>query len=137
MRTLFSRVGTLTWNREFTQREISNSQSQMVDVPDELAIEIDVNGSPVTVEEAHWFICFVPDFSGNGGIPSPTPGTSMCSRCAWSTTIRGWLVEPWWTRLMVNALTLHEAMRFLRWGAAGDIPEVREAIPGRGSQVRG
>jgi hypothetical protein len=47
------------------------------------------------------------------------------------------LVESWWTRMMVSVLTLDEALKFLRWGAAGDILLVREAVPGRGNQVRG
>ena len=42
------------------------------------------------------------------------------------------LVEPWWTRLMVNVLTLDEAIKFLRWGSVGNILKVRESIPGEG-----
>jgi hypothetical protein len=47
------------------------------------------------------------------------------------------IVEPWWTRMMVTVVPLDEAVKFLRWGAVGDILQVREAIPGRGDQARG
>jgi len=47
------------------------------------------------------------------------------------------LFEPWWTRMLLTELTLDEAVKFLRWGASGDILQVREAIPGNGNQVRG
>jgi hypothetical protein len=47
------------------------------------------------------------------------------------------LVEPWWTRMMVTILPPADAVRFLRWGATGDILRVREAVPGKASQLRG
>jgi hypothetical protein len=47
------------------------------------------------------------------------------------------LFEPWWTRIMVTALTMDEALKFLRWGAVGSILKVEERIPGDGSQTRG
>lgn len=47
------------------------------------------------------------------------------------------LVESWWTRMLVSVLTPDEALKFLRWGASGDILQVREAVPGRGNQLRG
>jgi hypothetical protein len=39
--------------------------------------------------------------------------------------------------MLVSVLTLDEAVKFLRWGAAGNILQVREAIPGNGNQARG
>jgi hypothetical protein len=38
---------------------------------------------------------------------------------------------------MVNVLTLEQAIKFVRWGAAGHVLKVREAVPGRASQMRG
>ncbi len=38
---------------------------------------------------------------------------------------------------MVTLLSLADAVKFLRWGACGDILRVREAVPGRGNQARG
>lgn len=49
-----------------------------------------------------------------------------------------WLIfEPWWNRIMVTTLGIDEAVKFLRWGAAGSILKVRERIQGNGSQARG
>jgi len=38
---------------------------------------------------------------------------------------------------MITALRTDEAVKFLRWGAAGSILRVTERIPGSGSQARG
>lgn len=38
---------------------------------------------------------------------------------------------------MVTILPPADAVKFLRWGATGDILRVREAVPGRASQMRG
>lgn len=102
-----------------------------------LSQEIDANGSPVTIEQATWFVCFVP------GLQKQWWHRFAHEKHRHVFAIRKvrddtWLlVEPWWTRLMVNVLTFDEAVKFLRWGAAGDILEVAESIPGRGSQARG
>lgn len=39
--------------------------------------------------------------------------------------------------MMVTILPPADAVRFLRWGATGDILRVREAVPGKASQIRG
>jgi hypothetical protein len=39
--------------------------------------------------------------------------------------------------MMVTILPPADAVRFLRWGATGDILRVREAVPGKASQLRG
>lgn len=101
------------------------------------SIEVDANGSPVTIEASTWFICFVP------GLRRQWWHRFADTRHKHVFALRplgdgNWLlVEPWWTRLMVNVLPLDQAVKFLRWGAAGDILKVRESIPGRGSQLRG
>lgn len=106
-------------------------------VAEALAIELDEHGSPVTRPAACWLVCFVPGLK-------PQWWHRFANRrhkhvfAMQMIDERTWLlVEPWWTRLMVNVLTVDEAVKFLRWGAAGDILRVREAIPGRGSQARG
>jgi hypothetical protein len=49
-----------------------------------------------------------------------------------------WVIfESWWTRIMVTDLCINEVVKFLRWGAAGNILKVTERIPGKGSQTRG
>ncbi|UNK48710.1 TetR/AcrR family transcriptional regulator C-terminal domain-containing protein [Lysobacter sp. S4-A87] len=109
----------------------------ITDAKDTDAIEVDANGSPVSIEASTWFICFVP------GLRRQWWHRFADARHKHVFALRSlgdgnWLlVEPWWTRLMVNVLTLDQAVKFLRWGASGDILKVRESIPGRGSQMRG
>ncbi len=102
-----------------------------------LAIEVDSAGSPVSLPAAEWFVCFVPGLRKQWWHRFVNPrhqhvfAIRMVSDDCWL------LVEPWWTRILVSVLTLDEAFKFLRWGAIGDILQVREAIPGRGNQIRG
>lgn len=106
-------------------------------LPHEFALEIDSDGSPITVAPAEWFVCFVP------GLQKQWWHRFANARHQHVFAIRmvddgTWiLVEPWWTRMLVTVLTLDEAVKFLRWGATGDILQVREAVPGHGNQVRG
>jgi hypothetical protein len=102
-----------------------------------LANCVDEYGSLVTVHPVDWIVCFVPGLQ----------------RQWWHRLVRhehkhvfamrpvgagNWLlVEPWWTRLMITILSPADAIRFLRWGATGDMLRVREAIPGKASQMRG
>jgi hypothetical protein len=100
-------------------------------------IEIDANGSPVTLAAADWLVCFVPGLRKQWwhGLVSAKHKHVFAMRMVDENT---WLImEPWWTRNMVNVLSFDQAVQFLRWAAAGDIIKVREAIPGRGSQTRG
>jgi hypothetical protein len=137
MPTLFSRLKSLASNRDAVPRGTTDGHSHIVGVPDELAIEIDANGSPVTVHEAQWFVCFVPGLQRQWWHRFANDKHKHVFALRMVDDDTWLLVEPWWTRLMVNVLTLDEAIKFLRWGAAGDILKVRESIPGRGSQARG
>jgi hypothetical protein len=109
----------------------------VTDAINQPTIDIDENGSPVTLPAAEWLICFVP------GLYPQWWHRFAHKKHKHVFAIRklddnSWLlVEPWWTRLMVNVLTFEEAGRFLRWGATGHVLKVREAIPGRGTQLRG
>lgn len=104
---------------------------------DDPVLDIDENGSLVTLPAAEWLICFVP------GLYPQWWHRFAHARHKHVFAIRklddqSWLlVEPWWTRLMVNVLTADEAIKFLHWGRAGHMLKVREAIPGRGTQLRG
>jgi hypothetical protein len=106
-------------------------------VPHQLAVEIDSNGSPVNVPAADWFVCFVPGLRKQWWHRFTNPrhqhvfAMRMVEDGCWI------LVEPWWTRMQVSVLTLDEAVKFLRWGATGNILHVREAVPGCGNQLRG
>lgn len=137
MRTLMTKIKALSSNRDAVPRGTRDGLSHLAGVPDELAIEIDANGSPITVSEATWFICFVPGLQKQwwhrftNAKHKHVFAMRMVDENTWI------LVEPWWTRLMVNVLTLDEAVKFLRWGDVGDIVKVRENIPGKGSQARG
>jgi hypothetical protein len=118
-------------------RGTTDGRSHVQGVPDELAIEIDSDGSPVSLPAADWFVCFVP------GLQKQWWHRFANSRHQHAFLIRmvdddTWiLVEPWWTRMLVSVLTLDEAVKFLRWGATGNILQVRETIPGSGNQARG
>lgn len=116
---------------------VSNRRSLTRRLPHEFAVEIDADGSPVSIPAAQWFVCFVP------GLQKQWWHRFANARHQHVFAIRmvddgTWiLVEPWWTRMLVTVLTLDEAVKFMRWGASGDILQVREAVPGHGNQVRG
>ena len=118
-------------------RGTTDGRSHVEGVPDELAIEIDSDGSPVSFPAADWFVCFVPGLQKQwwhrftNAKYQHVFAMRMVNDNCWI------LVEPWWTRMLVSVLTLDEAVKFLRWGAAGNILQVREAIPGCGNQARG
>lgn len=118
-------------------RGTRDGRSHVCGVPDELAIEIDSDGSPVSFPAADWFVCFVP------GLQKQWWHRFAAAKYQHVFVMRmvedsSWiLVEPWWTRMLVNVLSLDEAVKFLRWGASGKILQIREAIPGSGNQARG
>jgi len=100
-------------------------------------LTLNPDGSLVPLEAGSWFVCFVP------GIEKQWWHPFVHERHKHVFAIRPvghgeWtLFEPWWTRLLTATIGTVQAMKFLRWGATGDVLLVREAIPGRGSQVRG
>ena len=106
-------------------------------MPETIALEIDKDGSPVTLEPGSWFVCFVP------GLQKQWWHRFVNKRHKHVFAMRParpgeWtLFEPWWHRLLTATITSEQARKFLVWGARGDVLLVREAIPGRGSQVRG
>lgn len=102
-----------------------------------IEIEIDKDGSPVTLEAASWLVCFVP------GLKKQWWHAFVNNRHKHVFAMRPagngeWtLFEPWWHRLLSTTITSDQARKFLLWGARGDVLHVREAIPGQSSQVRG
>ena len=130
-------IKALASNTDPVPRGTTDGRSHVPGVPDELAMEIDADGSPITVHEGHWYVCFVPGLQRQWWhrFTNAKHKHVFAMRLVDDDT---WLLlEPWWTRMMVNVLTLDEAIKFLRWGAVGNILKVREAIPGQGSQARG
>lgn len=109
----------------------------VADVPNELSAGVDIYGSLVTREATHWYVGFVP------GLQKQWWHKFVHRTHKHVFAIRplasgNWLlVEPWWTRLMIVVLPFADAMKYLRWGDAGDILKVEELIPGQGNQLRG
>lgn len=100
-------------------------------------LEIDQDGSPVTLEAGSWFVCFVPGLKKQWWQPfaHKVHKHVFAMRPAGPG---GWtLFEPWRHRLLTATITPEQGRKVLLWGARGDVLLVREAIPGRGSQVRG
>ena len=123
-------------NRADKPRGIRDDRSHIEGVPDDLAIEVDRHGSPVSIEPADWLVCFVP------GLKREWWHRFVNARHNHVFALRmmkdgNWILfESWRTRLMSTVLPLDKAVKFLRWGAAGDILQVREAIPGKGDHSR-
>ena len=106
-------------------------------VPVDLSHSVDANGSLVTVAPADWLICFVPGLQKQWWHRFVNKKHKHVFAMRPTDTASWILVEPWWTRLMVTLLPSPDAVKFLRWGASGDILRVREAVPGEGNQARG
>ena len=137
MRKLISRMQNPASGQGESMRRTDDRGTFIPFVTDPETIEIDTNGSPVTLEAADWLVCFVPGLRKQWwhGLVNAKHKHVFAMRMVDENT---WLImEPWWTRNMVNVLSFDQAVRFLRWAATGDIIKVREAIPGHGSQTRG
>ena len=106
-------------------------------VPVDLSHSVDQYGSLVTVPASDWLICFVPGLQKQWWHRFVKSKHKHVFAMRPTDTASWILVEPWWTRLMVTLLPSADAVKFLRWGAAGDILRVREDVPGRGNQARG
>lgn len=118
----------------------SESQSDLNvvdDVPSDLANSADDNGSLVTVEPVDWIVCFVPGLQRQWWHRFVHHKHKHVFAMRPTNTGSWLLVEPWWTRMMVTILPPADAVKFLRWGGTGDILRVREAVPGKASQIRG
>jgi hypothetical protein len=106
-------------------------------VPADLSHSVDKYGSLVTVPAADWLICFVPGLQKQWWHRFVNAKHKHVFAMRPTDTASWILVEPWWTRMMITLLPSADAVKFLRWGASGDILRVREAIPGHGNQARG
>ncbi len=118
-------------------RETCPNSDVVCDVPPDLANIIDMHGSLVTVAPADWIICFVPGLRRQWWHRFVNHRHKHVFAMRPTSTGSWLLVEPWWTRMMVTILPPADAVKFLRWGATGDILRVREAVPGKASQIRG
>lgn len=107
------------------------------DVSLDLANSTDENGSLVTVAPVDWIICFVPGLQRQWWHRFVAHKHKHVFAMRPTDTGSWLLVEPWWSRMMVTILPPADAAKFLRWGGTGDMLRVREAIPGKASQLRG
>ena len=105
--------------------------------PEVTELEVDEDGSPVTLEAGSWFVCFVPGLVKQWWHPFVHKVHKHVFAMRPARPGEWMLFEPWWHRLLTATITSEQARKFLAWGARGDVLLVREAIPGRGSQVRG
>lgn len=118
-------------------RESEDGRPLIPGLPDELAVEIDRNGAPVTMEPEEWFVCFVPGLQKQWWHRFTDPRHKHVFAMRRVSEDQWLLFEPWWTRIEVTTLSLDEAVKYLRWGGAGSVLRVKESIPGSGSQARG
>lgn len=102
-----------------------------------IKIEIDQDGSPVTIEPRGWFVCIVPGLKKQWWHPFVNQRHKHVFAIRPARPGEWTLFEPWWHRLLTATITLEQARKFLLWGARGDVLHVREAVPGQGSQIRG
>lgn len=104
---------------------------------DVVEIELDQHGSPVPLQPAGWYVCFVPGLVKQWWQPFVHEKHKHVFAMRPARPGEWTLFEPWWHRLLTATITSEQARKFLLWGARGDVLHVYEAIPGRGSQVRG
>ena len=119
------------------RREIVPRPEVVGGIPPDLANSLDMNGSLVTVAPADWIVCFVPGLRRQWWHRFVHHRHKHVFAMRPTSTGSWLLVEPWWTRMMVTILPPADAVKFLRWGATGDILRVGEAVPGKASQIRG
>lgn len=95
-----------------------------------IKIEVDEDGSPVTLEAGSWFVCFVPGLKKQWWQPFVHKKHKHVFAMRPEGSDEWILFEPWWHRLLTATITSEQARKFLLWGARGDVLYVREAIPG-------
>jgi hypothetical protein len=130
-------ISTLLSVFKSISRRTPVSNDRLAGIPTDLSIEIDHNDSPVTKRPAEWLVCFVPGLKKQWWHTFTHPTHKHVFALKMVGDDQWVLVEPWWTRIMITSLRTDEAVKFLRWGAAGSILRVTERIPGSGCQARG
>ncbi|MFQ5829581.1 MAG: hypothetical protein ACE5JD_10575 [Candidatus Methylomirabilia bacterium] len=102
-----------------------------------MPLNINPDGSLVQLETGSWFVCFVPPIDQQWWHPFIHRVHKHVFALRPERNRTWTLFEPWWTRLLTASITTEQAVKFLRWGARGDVLLVREAVPGHSSQLRG
>jgi hypothetical protein len=101
-----------------------------------IELELDENGSPVTLEAAAWYVCFVPGLKKQWWHRFVNKRHKHVFAMKPAGPGEWTLLEPWWHRLLTAAITSEQARKFLLWGARGDVLHVREFILTRQSSAR-
>lgn len=101
------------------------------------ALRFNSDGSLVRLEPGSWLVCFVPPIDMQWWHPFFHPVHKHVFALRPGQNGSWTVFEPWWSRLLVATITTLQAVKFLRWGALGDVLLVREAVPGGSSQMRG
>ena len=105
--------------------------------PQAFVLDLDEFGSPVPLAAGAWYVCFVPGLKKQWWHPFVHSRHKHVFVMKPAGPGEWTLLEPWWHRLLATTITSEQARKFLLWGAQGDVLHVREAVPGRGSQLRG
>lgn len=105
--------------------------------PRTIELPLDKYGSPVSLDAESWLVCFVPGLVKQWWHPFVHGRHKHVFALKPSASGEWTLFEPWWHRLLTTTITSEQARKFLVWGARGDVLHVHEAVPGRGSQIRG
>lgn len=134
MRTL---IGKCLQRLKVRSQQTPHGESRCDAVPDDLIIEVDRDGSPVSKRASEWLVCFVPGLQKQWWHRFTHPRHKHVFALKMVADDQWVIFEPWWNRMMVTTLAVDEAVKFLRWGAAGSILKVTERIPGDGSQACG
>jgi hypothetical protein len=104
---------------------------------EKVTLRVNPDGSLVPLEPAAWFVCFVPPIDKQFWHRFVHKVHAHVFALRPEREEEWTVFEPWWTRLLVATITTEQAVKFLLWGAKGDVLMVREAIPGHSSQLRG
>jgi hypothetical protein len=88
---------------------------------EEVKLSLNPDGTLIRLEPGSWFVCFVPAITKEWwhGLLHPKHTHVFAIRPERDGT---WTVfEPSWTRLLVATITTEQAIKFLIWGAKGDV----------------
>ena len=82
-----------------------------------IELKLDENGSPVTLEAAAWYVCFVPGLKKQWWHPFVHERHKHVFAMKPAGLGEWTLLEPWWHRLLTATITSEQARKFLLWGA--------------------
>src|SRR3569833_2900480 len=80
------------------------AEADLSGVPDDLVVEVDEDGSPVSKRPAEWLVCFVPGLQKQWWHRFSHPMHKHVFALRMVNDNEWLLFEPWWTRIMVTTL---------------------------------